>query len=99
MEITFMNRQSLVNSQPCRYFLDAPASVQTPSAKLADHLRRIFRERGTDFFQKKSSERAQPDSAESTSDDEPSNEGKGRDAKPMTTDELFKLRAEILPKL
>ncbi|KAI0036764.1 subunit 17 of mediator complex-domain-containing protein [Vararia minispora EC-137] len=72
--------------------------IQTPSAKLADNLRRIFRERGTDFFQKHPDDRPLPGTSKNL-EDQIEDGDEDRDAKPMTTEELFKLRTEILPKL
>jgi mediator of RNA polymerase II transcription subunit 17, fungi type len=73
---------------------------------LGDNLRRIFTERGADFFEQnppgfletgvlRSSE---PKEQSNEADEEDSDEESG-ESKPMTVDELFKMRMEIMPNL
>ncbi|KAK7054802.1 hypothetical protein VNI00_003265 [Paramarasmius palmivorus] len=73
---------------------------------LGDNLRRIFTERGADFFEQnppgfletgvlRSSE---PKEQANEADEDDSDEESG-ESKPMTVDELFKMRMEIIPHL
>ncbi|THV08497.1 hypothetical protein K435DRAFT_13103 [Dendrothele bispora CBS 962.96] len=81
----------------------------TPSQLLSENLRRVFTERGTDFFERNSNgflekrvltaeksndDRHSDDSSEITDDDDDQ-----LTVKPMTTEELFKMKTEVLPSL
>jgi len=83
-------------------------SKVTPSQALSENLRRIFSERGTDFFernsdgflerrvltsQKSKDEEHSDDGSDTTDDDDQLT------VKPMTTEELFKMKTEVLPSL
>lgn len=69
------------------------------ATKLGDDFRRIFREQGTDFFEKQAENRYQNVDnikKDTTIDNllEDSN-----DTQTMTPEELFKMRMEIIPRL
>jgi mediator of RNA polymerase II transcription subunit 17, fungi type len=93
---------------PCCFLLTS-SSVQSSAETLSENLLRIFRERGKDFFQKRPSERTlqnNTDQAADADDDVKDDDVKDDDsdadqdeAGTMTTEELSKMRAEILPKL
>lgn len=72
--------------------------VETASEKLSDDIRRIFLERGTDFFRKDPSERQRLDELQKAegekSDDEEDEKGR-----PMTAEELWPMREELLRQL
>lgn len=81
---------------------------EIPATKLGDNLRRIFQERGTDFFEKNKN-LLKEDRAESE-DKQPKLEAsdavenlqlaQAQDLpKVMTVEELFAMRSEILPQL
>ena len=62
------------------------------------NLRRIFIERGLDFFDKDVTNRAAPEQLP----DEPEAETSKEEAsglQPMTPEDLFKMRAELMPQL
>ncbi|KAF5344117.1 hypothetical protein D9758_008900 [Tetrapyrgos nigripes] len=83
-------------------------SKVTQSQALSENLRRLFSERGTDFFERnkdgflekhvltsqKSQDEENSDSGSETSDDDDQ-----LTVKPMTTEELFKMKTEVLPSL
>ena len=67
---------------------------EDPTSKLGEDLRRIFFERGHDFFDKNSlGANAQKESEEEKEPDTRDN------VQPMTPDELLKMRIEIMPQL
>ena len=72
--------------------------VETAAEKLSDDIRRIFLERGTDFFRKDPSDRKRLDEIQKAegekSDDEEDEKGR-----PMTAEELWPLRDEMLRQL
>ncbi|KAF8165297.1 subunit 17 of mediator complex-domain-containing protein [Crassisporium funariophilum] len=80
---------------------------ETSSAKLDSNLRRIFIERGADFFDRKEGLQSRPDTTNAeepeldtsvvTDNEEPSDPE--RVSKAMTTEELYSMRMEILPQL
>jgi mediator of RNA polymerase II transcription subunit 17 len=84
------------------------ARKEIPATRLGENLRRIFQERGTDFF-KKNKNPVQREFAESedkqlhleasnTAENEQSVETKNL-PEVMTVEELFAMRSEILPQL
>ncbi len=68
-------------------------SPEDPTSKVGENLRRIFIERGHDFFDKQH-RGAELDEGE----DEPQKEATDR-VQPMTPEQLFKMRVEVLPQL
>jgi mediator of RNA polymerase II transcription subunit 17, fungi type len=79
-------------------------SKQNSTSALGEHLRRIFIERGFDFFEKQKGapleERilvsGEPEKVNDVSDPEKS---ESNPTKIMSTEELFNMRMEILPQL
>ncbi|KIK48933.1 hypothetical protein CY34DRAFT_518618 [Suillus luteus UH-Slu-Lm8-n1] len=78
---------------------------QDPTKLLGENLRRIFTERGVDFFERQDALRATGDlsipQALNTKDHkvEPDQQEEGVSKDHMTTEELFKMRMEIMPQL
>ncbi|KAF8195839.1 subunit 17 of mediator complex-domain-containing protein [Mycena galopus ATCC 62051] len=75
-----------------------------PQKSLAERLRRVFAERGVDFFDRNTdgfaslaAAPADVDADESPADDEPREEEPATG--PMTPEELYKMRVEFLPQL
>ncbi|PSR77283.1 hypothetical protein PHLCEN_2v7976 [Hermanssonia centrifuga] len=68
-------------------------SPEDPTSKVGENLRRIFIERGHDFFDKQH-RGAELDEGE----EEPQKEATDR-VQPMTPEQLFKMRVEVLPQL
>ncbi|KZT12461.1 uncharacterized protein LAESUDRAFT_638864 [Laetiporus sulphureus 93-53] len=70
------------------------------TAKVGENLRKIFLERGLDFFDKKPQDR---EKIQSDHNAEPEQEGEQEDKHglqhPMTPEELFKMRMEVMPQL
>ena len=76
-----------------------PISRKDLSADIGERLRRIFLERGHDFFDKRvdsSSETHEPPSQDA--EDAPPKEA-SEVVQPMTPDELFRMRMELMPQL
>ena len=79
-------------------------SKETSSARLDTNIRRIFLERGADFFERKEGLQSSSTHSEvkqsQTIDDAPDvpmeSENK---SKPMTVEELYVMRMELLPQL
>ncbi|KAJ7591048.1 subunit 17 of mediator complex-domain-containing protein [Mycena floridula] len=103
------------NGNPIPILLDITAegehtyeTKESPAKLLGENLRRIFIERGHDFFDRNNghilengvliaSESAQPDDdTDSDEDEEDKEEGSGG---MMNTDDLYKMRMEIMPQL
>ncbi|KAF9534277.1 subunit 17 of mediator complex-domain-containing protein [Crepidotus variabilis] len=74
---------------------------QAPSARLETNLRRIFIERGSDFFEKRDDPtRTKDDNTKDPKDVEDIAENDPDvPPKPMTVEELFAMRMEIIPQL
>ena len=74
---------------------------ETASAKLEASLRRIFLERGTDFFERKEGPGPENTVLAATGDIEGgiSRDPTGSNRKIMTVEELHAMRSEILPQL
>ncbi|KAI0053554.1 hypothetical protein FA95DRAFT_1481195 [Auriscalpium vulgare] len=74
-----------------------------PGAHLEENIRRILHERGADFFEQDEEERRQRVPAHESKDDvdvaDAEDVGEPSAAKPMTQDELFKMRTDIMPQL
>lgn len=71
-----------------------------PEKSLAERLRRVFAERGLDFFERNNGSlaalAAAPVDPDTPPDDEPAQESAPG---PMTPEELYKMRSEVLPQL
>ncbi|THH19874.1 hypothetical protein EW146_g1392 [Bondarzewia mesenterica] len=76
---------------------------ESPGAKLGESLRRVFQERGLDFFEQDEQQRKTMASA--TGDGEAEGASlqdeklESLEIKPMSSEELYKMRMEILPQL
>lgn len=70
--------------------------AQDPHKSLADRLRRVFAERGVDFFERNSAHIVAPDERDTVPDTEPPPDASPG---PMTPDDLYKMRVEVLPQL
>lgn len=82
----------------CDSFIDC-LRRQDWGTKLGDNFRRIFREQGTDFFEKQPESRYQDvDSVPKDTAMDNSTED-SNDTQTMTPEELFKMRMEIIPRL
>lgn len=76
-------------------------SREDPTATVGTRLRRIFLERGIDFFEAEKSTRAIPrDSKDAAEEDGEQDEGKAGDlSHQMTPEELYKMRVELMNAL
>lgn len=80
-------------------------SQESPGAKLGDNLKRIFLERGYDFFEQDDEERmankdATKEKVKEVKDAMKSGEDThASDIKPMSLEELNNMRMELLPQL
>jgi mediator of RNA polymerase II transcription subunit 17, fungi type len=93
---------------PCLCWLRATFDFrkEDPTKLLAENLRRIFQERGRDFFDQNGGDIVQdgvlvakrPETEKDEDTTEP-NEDPDAPPKIMTTEELLKLRLELLPHL
>ncbi|PCH41031.1 hypothetical protein WOLCODRAFT_88978 [Wolfiporia cocos MD-104 SS10] len=75
---------------------------EDPTAKVGENLRRIFLERGIDFFDRRKHEGhkvAEPTAAQEDEGKEKHKDDAQGPKQPMTAEELFKMRMEILPQL
>lgn len=75
---------------------------ETSAARLETNLRRIFQERGADFFEQRDGSTAEKNSQSPTDDatgEEKESGYPASAAKPMTTEELYTMRSEIIPQL
>lgn len=74
--------------------------VNDPQKSLAERLRRVFAERGLDFFERNNGHiaalAATPDDQDDVEDTEIPPETAPA---PMTPDDLYKMRVEVLPQL
>lgn len=73
---------------------------QDPQKSLAERLRRVFAERGVDFFDRNNAQLPAPaavqDDSETPPDDAPEPDAAPG---PMTPEDLYKMRVEVLPQL
>ncbi|KAJ7507873.1 subunit 17 of mediator complex-domain-containing protein [Mycena galericulata] len=73
---------------------------QDPQKSLAERLRRVFAERGVDFFDRNNAQLPAPpahqDDSETLPDDTPAQDAAPG---PMTPEDLYKMRVEVLPQL
>ena len=80
-------------------FLRAPDS----NKELAGNIRRVFTERGHDFFEKRDAANGRIDIADSNglddNDKETAAEATNSSMQPMTPEQLFKMRSDIIPRL
>lgn len=84
------------------YNLTFDDSQESSTKVLGENLRRIFVERGVDFFDRKGHQLANENLTlenEDTSDTEPTEEEDSLVSQSMSVEELFKMRMEILPQL
>jgi mediator of RNA polymerase II transcription subunit 17 len=72
-----------------------------PQKSLAERLRRVFAERGLDFFDRNTNGLASLAAAPTDSDDTPEEDEPLPETAPgpMTPEELYKMRVEVLPQL
>lgn len=89
-----------------RMFIDRPScrpsdiclSKEPASARLASNLTKIFAERGFDIFEKRDGPSTTDEGPDTFVDDDLVDE-KGAAQKPMTVDELYAMRVEVMPHL
>ena len=80
-------------------------SKQNSTSVLGEKLRRIFIERGFDFFEKRKGNSLEDrawvsgESEKVTDTSDPAKSDENPSMKTMTTEELFNMRMEILPQL
>ncbi|KAF9821151.1 hypothetical protein IEO21_00759 [Rhodonia placenta] len=72
---------------------------EDPIANVGENLRKIFLERGVDFFDRKKEDREKPSEPLATAEQAEQHEEENEPNKPMTPEELFKMRMDILPQL
>lgn len=74
-----------------------------PDKQLAENIRRVFAERGHDFFEKRDTASGRIDIGNATGSDdehgESSAEASNSSTQPMTPEQLFKMRSDIIPRL
>lgn len=70
---------------------------EDPISKVGENLRRIFLERGVDFFERYSGGVEIP--KDEASDEKPKDEADDMQIQPMTPEELLKMRMDIMPQL
>jgi mediator of RNA polymerase II transcription subunit 17, fungi type len=96
----------MTSKQCTKYILSC--SQENPTKRLGENIRRIFQERGIDFFDRNgghilengkllAGEPENKQEQDGASDEPPSTDTDGD--KPMTSEELMKLRMEIIPQL
>jgi mediator of RNA polymerase II transcription subunit 17, fungi type len=74
-----------------------PCSQEDPVSKIGENLRRIFLERGVDFFERYHKGVETP--KDEITEEKPENDTDDMHIQPMSPDELFKMRVEIIPQL
>lgn len=83
--------------------LTPQTSPESPGAKLGDNLRRIFVERGLDFFEQDAEERQANKEVKKEKEEKdnvkPDEGADSSDVKPMSLEELDNMRMELLPQL
>ncbi|KAI0318687.1 subunit 17 of mediator complex-domain-containing protein [Amylostereum chailletii] len=75
---------------------------RSPAARLGGDLRRIFIERGHDFFEQDDKQRSKAVDADASKDDSvvaEAGNSEVQEAKPMSPEELSSMRSEIIPQL
>ena len=91
--------------RPCFEWLPAHTTPRAldPKKKLAEDIHRVFAERGHDFFEKRDAASGRIDVGDATGldekDEESNAEATGLSTQPMTPEQLFKLRSDIIPRL
>jgi len=89
-------------------FFDGHQLTSSPRApdsnkQLAENIRRVFTERGHDFFEKRDAANGRIDVANSNGledmDEETDGEAASSSTQPMTPEQLLKMRSDILPRL
>ena len=85
------------------YPLTPISRAPDPNKQLAENIRRVFAERGHDFFEKRDTASGRIDIGDSNGLDdkheETSAETTDLSTQPMTPEQLFKMRSDILPRL
>jgi len=84
---------------PWIFILILSQSKETPSEKLGSNLRRIFIERGSDFFEQRDNPHKTNDQSKPVNEGETDTESDDPVPKTMTVEELYMMRMEILPQL
>lgn len=74
-----------------------------PQKQLAENIHRVFAERGHDFFEKRDAAGGRIDPGDATGLDEDNEESitepTSSSTQPMTPEQLFKMRSDIIPRL
>lgn len=73
-----------------------------PQKQLAENTRRIFAERGHDFFEKRDAAGGRIEAGDTTGLDDEHEESSAEattSTQPMTPEQLFKMRSDIVPRL
>ena len=85
------------------YLLTSSPRAPDPNKQLAENIRRVFTERGHDFFEKRDAASGRIDVANSNGpddmDEETDAEAASSSTQPMTPEQLLKMRSDILPRL
>ena len=89
------------------FFQQLPAQTlpraPDPQKQLAENIHRVFAERGHDFFEKRDAVSGRIDVGDATSlnekSEESSTEATSSSTQPMTPEQLFKMRSDIIPRL
>jgi len=96
---TVRTHPSLFDGHQLTSFSRAP----DPNKQLAENIRRVFTERGHDFFEKRDAASGRIDVANSNGLDDMHEEADAEAAssstQPMTPEQLVKMRSDILPRL
>lgn len=101
--------QQIYEPYACRYLLSDGHRLTSfprapdPNKQLAEDIRRVFAERGHDFFEKRDAANGKIDNEDSggldDNHEETSAEAVNPSTQPMTPDQLFKMRSDIIPRL
>lgn len=100
-----MDNISIARKSTCLYYSSASSTMarrEDPTAVVGTRLRRVFVERGIDFFdaQKGSRTLPAPQTQESSAPNESANEPEPSESShTMTPEELYKMRMSLLPQL
>lgn len=90
-----MNREHLRSAVRSRS--PPRSSPEDPVSKVGENLRRIFFERGVDFFDRYHNGVEEP--KDESSQEKPKEDVDDVLIQPMTPEELFKMRMEVIPQL
>ena len=93
---TVRTHPSLFDCHP----LTSSPRAPDPNKQLAENIRRVFTERGHDFFEKRDAANGRIDIANSDDGHEETDaEAASSSTQPMTPEQLLKMRSDILPRL